>query len=176
MKRFIILFVSLFIFTTVEAQIFGNKKSFLSTETQLDCIFNFADGSYEGDSEEDLKASHKESWNNRWENSVKPFLMDWFVEEANYQLRNRKLKIGNFPDSKYIMVVNVVSLDKDGELDALVEIYYREDYPDGENPLYYGEYNGDGARSERYDNIDAKGFKIVGRKVGLLLHANSSRK
>ena len=176
MKKFLILFALLFTYVTADAQFFGNKKSFLSTETQLDCVFNFADGSYEGDSEEDLKASHKESWNNRWENSVKPFLMEWFVEEVNYQLKNRKLKVGNFPESKYIMVVNVVSLDKDGELDALVEIYNRADYPDGENPLYYGKYNGDGARSERYDNIDAKGFRKVGQKIGYLLHANSTRK
>lgn len=147
--------------------------------TDFDCKINFANGLYNGKSEEEMIKLNttqfgNDTWAKLWEKKKtelhNAFIFAFCKKGTAFHLRG-----GSFPNSAYQININVISIDPDGEINAHV-LAYLNDSTTGELNIYLDEaFSGDGKKdAATYTNLSTEGFAKLGTKLAISIGTRMS--
>ncbi len=139
----------------------------------MEIIFNFdkceyqADNSFHKVNEQEFYSSKPEGFDKYWEKRKKE-LCGVFQTAANQSVKGNYL-FGGYVNSPYYVVVDILSVDSDGEVTCIVKVLRRGAEGEYEPSIAEYEIGANGGKSDFYDNISTMGFQKAGMKFGRLM-------
>lgn len=141
MKRILISSLLLLITSMCTAQVLVNLRIDMN-------------GKYDDMDEVDLKARDYE-WSVTWDDVTKPAIYQDVLKCLNKHEKDKEF--GNFPKTRYELVITGIEMDEDGETTATVKL---TDTRSGE-VLFSHEYQKDGDETKDFTRISSKSLKAI---------------
>jgi hypothetical protein len=95
----------------VSAQKFKPVPDFLKGETKVNVLFDYNGVTFDGDSQKEYYEYKGDSWVEEWEGVRRTGNASAFIGDINDELKGIKMNVGNYPDAKYTIIVDVLDCD-----------------------------------------------------------------
>ena len=170
MKKVTWICVFLFCACNVFAQkLESGSLACLAVENQLNIVLDFSQCRIDGLTEDDfiwkmsMKDSRGEDWGNYWKNECYRDFLSKFCIHAFEETKNTGFRFGSFPEAKYTAVLQLQTVDDDGEIDG--EIRVRENET-GKEMAVIKKIHGEGGRCGSIENLIGDAMERAGKNVG----------
>ena len=147
----------------------------LKGESQLNVIIDFSQSKIDGLSEQDfiwkmgLKDSRGSEWEEYWKKDCYKQFFGKFCLSAFEETEEIGLKLGSFPEAKYTAILQLETVDDDGEINGRIRIVETE--TEKEKAVIM-KLNGDGGRWGSIENLIGDAMERAGEKTGRFIRKN----
>ena len=154
----------------------SGSLSYLKGESQLNVIIDFSQSRIDGLSEQDfiwkmsLQDSRGTGWEDYLKNDCNRLFFGKFCLSAYEETQEIGLKLGSFPEAKYTAILQLQTIDDDGEINGKIRIIETETEKE---VAVIMKVNGDGGRWGSIENLIGDSMECAGEKIGRFIRKNN---